>query len=106
MNPYMAFDADPDYEWGALVFASTAKEARRVAWQHGCFDCEFTELRVRRLRGNVSYLMSLYDGEHVYLDDPPTCPVCETWGAPIREDGAGCGNCYGPDPQSPPRFNA
>lgn len=36
----------------------------------------------------------------------PTCPVCETWGAPIREDGAGCGNCYGPDPQSPPRFNA
>ncbi len=97
LHPYMAFEIDPQ-EWAFLIFANTAKEARRIAWYRCDFLDEFIDLRVRRMREHATYLMSLYDGGHVYIDSPPTCPVCETWGAPIRADGAGCEYCYGPDP--------
>lgn len=91
LNPYMAYCGDPD-EGAALVFAESAKEARRLAYDtlRCWFDAEWIGVRVRRLRRNREYLMGLYDG-HAVCDDPPSCDVCGTWGAPADETG--CENC-------------
>lgn len=47
--------------------------------------------RVRRLRKHRDYLMGLYDGKHAVCDDPDSCDVCGTWGAP--HDATGCEHC-------------
>jgi hypothetical protein len=102
MKAYMAFDGDPQ-NGAALVFAESARQARKLAWDtlRGWFDSEWINVRVRRLREHEGYLLSLYDGNAV-LEDPPTCDVCETWGAPLGPDGNGCENCGGNDlPHNP-----
>lgn len=96
MHPYMAFVGEPR-EGAALVFAETARKAKALAWRRvGWLDCDYIDLRVTRMREHELYLMSLRDFGDV-LDDPPTCPICETWGAPPNDDGNGCDNCGGDD---------
>lgn len=92
LNPYMAHCGDPA-EGAALVFAESAKEARRLAFDtlRGWFDAEWIDTRVRRLRKHRDYLMGLYDGKHAVCDDPDSCDVCGTWGAP--HDATGCEHC-------------
>ena len=95
MKAYMAFVVDPR-EGAALVFADTAKQAKKLAWGtlKDWFDSDWTNVRARRLKAHERYLLSLYDGRAV-LETPPTCDVCEMWGAPLRPDGNGCENCGG-----------
>lgn len=80
-------------EGAALVFAESAKEARRLAFDtlRDWFDAEWIDTRVRRLRKHRDYLMGLYDGKHAVCDDPDSCDVCGTWGAP--HDATGCEHC-------------
>lgn len=97
INPYIAFAGDPELG-AALVFAHSAREARRLAFDtlRGWFDCTWPDVRARRLREHRDYLTSLYDGRGV-IEDPPTCNRCEHWGAPLLPDGAGCTNCVAQD---------
>lgn len=95
INPYMVFDGDPA-EGAALVFAKTAREARKLGFNalREWFDSEWINVRARRQREYQDYLMELYDDGRAVIDDPPSCPVCEKWGSPIRDDGQGCDFCY------------
>lgn len=96
MHPYIAFEGEPS-EGAALVFADTVKEAKRKAWRGvGWLMGDYTDLRVKRLRGaNAEYLEQLHTQYGIdVIDDPPACGRCERWGAPIRNDGHGCGLCY------------
>lgn len=99
IHPYMAFMGDDPSEGAILVFAHTSKEARSLAWPHICEWGDYIDLRVRRMREHMQHLMSFYDPAHPVIDDMPTCPVCEMWGAPIRE--AGCDYCAADLEQSP-----
>ena len=56
----MAYCGDPA-EGAALVFAETAKEARRLAFDtlRDWFDAEWIDTRVRRLRKHRDYLMGI-----------------------------------------------
>lgn len=100
MRAYIAFEAGDPHEGAALVFAENLREAKRKAWRNiGWLDCDYVDLRVRLADwGQDEYLRRLHAeyGKDV-IDDPPTCPVCETWGAPMRPDGTGCENCGGDD---------
>lgn len=106
INPYMVFDGDPA-DGAALVFAATAREARRRGFNtlRGWFDSEWITTRARLQREHRDYLMGLYDGRAV-IDAPPSCPVCEKWGAPIRDDGKGCEFCYMDWPDEDPALQA
>lgn len=98
LNAYMGWGEDIGPEEGAvLIFAKTAREAKRVGYPvlKGFFVLEFRSVRVKRLR--EPHLLELADKKkldgqepHV-IDDPPVCPRCEQWGKPIR-DGA-CDFC-------------
>lgn len=95
LNPYMLWGGEDPAEGAILVFAHTAREAKRIGWPElRGWSVEYVDVRVRRLRDHREYLMSLYNGSPV-IGSPPTCNVCEMWGAPIREDGKGCAYCYG-----------
>ena len=104
LNPYMAHCGEPG-EGALLVFARTARDARKLAYPEisGPFDCGYIDVRAELLRDHREYLMGLATepGPHV-LDNPPCCPVCERWGAPILASGKGCGNCYGDDDEEAP----
>jgi hypothetical protein len=96
LHPYMVWEGDDPREGAALVFAETARAAKKAGWSGVSWLCreDYTEFRVRRIRDNINYLMSLYDGYQV-IDNPPTCEMCERWGAPARANGDGCENCGG-----------
>lgn len=97
-HPYVAFAGEP-CEGAVLVFAETYREAKKLGWEgtRGWIADEYTDVRVRRLRDHEAYLLTLWDGVHPIVDDPPTCPVCENWGAPLNADGNGCEYCGGAD---------
>lgn len=95
LKPYMAWAGEPQ-DGAALVFARNAREAKALAWAHvGWLDCDYVDLRVRRQRNGVPYLMSMqkYADKWGVADDLPVCNVCETWGGVPNADGNGCTNC-------------
>lgn len=97
LHPYMAFCGEPEYG-AALVFARTVGEAKRLSFDtlKGWFDCTWVDVRVRRLREYEGYLMGLLPlAIKGVVEDPPTCPVCECWGAPVWTDQPGCNMCGG-----------
>jgi len=98
LYPYMAHDGNFS-EGAALIFAPSARIAKKLAWSGvGWLQCDFIDVRVHRIRQNVDYLMSLRANGVNVIDDPPTCPVCEMWGAPIFTDRKGCELCDGDAP--------
>lgn len=100
LHPYMGYAGEPS-EGAVLVFAHTAREARKVAYDCvvGWCDCEFIDVRCTRLRDDPEYLLTLAhpaklesDTPHC-VDDPPSCDACEMWGGrPIPERNC-CTNC-------------
>jgi hypothetical protein len=97
LHPYMVHDGDPS-EGAALAFAHTAAEAKRIGFPvitgwNGY--CRWIDVRVKRLRKHEAYLLMLacHDTPHC-IDDLPTCPTCETWGAPVINGR--CDNCVEP----------
>ncbi|MCG7598832.1 hypothetical protein MHM84_03475 [Halomonas sp. McH1-25] len=86
MNAYIAHDGEP-VDGACLVFASTAKEAKRLAapvvqdWS----NCEYIDVRVGRFRNpawlleNVADKEKLAKGEPHVIESPPTCNACNLW---------------------------
>ena len=92
--PYMA-TSEADYEGCAvLVFANTRREARSLGHAALCdfCDCEWTDLRVRRLKAEPHIMKQAVSTEPHVVDDPETCPSCERWGGRLLENGR-CTNC-------------
>lgn len=100
--PYIGFAGDPE-QGAVLVFARNAREARPLAFRgvNGWIDVDYTDIRVRRLREHLDYLYTLADADRLQagrahvLDDLPSCPSCETWGAPLTDDARACARCVG-----------
>jgi hypothetical protein len=93
MNAYMvyAFTAD---EAAILVFAHTAREARKVGRPTiNQFDhfASYVDIHVSKL--NKSHLFAEADpiklagGIAHVIESPNTCPNCETWGGALAGDG-------------------
>lgn len=95
LHPYMVHDGDP-IEGAALAFAHNSREAKRLGFPvisgwNG--DCTWLDVRVRRLREHEAYLMTLATKPEPHcIDEIPTCPNCELWGAPVINGK--CDNCH------------
>lgn len=100
MKTYMIYAGDEPEEGAFLVFANTAREARKTGygWITSLFDCEFTDVRVRRLwRSEWLFKEAnqekLARNEPHVIDNPKSCRSCGYWGqSPIGDDGF-CEDC-------------
>jgi len=99
LKAYMGFSRDMgSCEGACLVFAPTAKEARRKAWVtiSDWFDAPWTDVAVLWMK-NRPWLFEEADPQllaagivHV-VKDPKTCPSCALWG--WKRIGEGCEGC-------------
>jgi len=98
---YMGYDRKKDRR-DILIFAHSAKEARRVGWpvMRGFYSTKWVEMGVERMRVNLEYLYE--DADAVKLkadvahanDSPRVCPNCKQWGGG-RPEGGTCTFCCG-----------
>lgn len=102
MNMYMGFSRLVGPEEGAvLIFAHTAREAKKVGWPALCyfFTTEFTDAAIWRIPDSHDWLWNEANQDklnndipHV-IDEPHCCKRCEMWGhAEILENGF-CEDC-------------
>lgn len=102
MRAYMIYSRGLGSEEGAaLVFANSAKEAKKVGWNgigYDLTDGEYIDLGVRWIKGE-DYLFEqanqkkLGAGIAHVIDSPKSCVMCEMWGvSPLDENGL-CENC-------------
>lgn len=99
LNTYMGFSRSAGSEEGAcLVFAYTAKEARKIAHLVICdlFDGEWIDTAVRRLRDkpwlyDEANPVKLESDTPHFVECPIGCETCGMWGFE-RKDGH-CTNC-------------
>ena len=99
LKPYMGYSAFAGEEEGAvLIFARTAREARKIGYQAASFITdEYIDFAVHFMR-NSTFLYADADQAklrnnipHV-IDQPTLCKCCEFWGMEL--DAAGlCENC-------------
>ena len=101
LNTYMVFSGSLGSEEGAfLVFAHTAREARKVGWYHAAdlLTDEYIDLAARRLRDkpwlyNEANQEKLLQGRAHVIEDPTSCRDCLYWGlSPIGDDKL-CEDC-------------
>lgn len=98
LHAYMSYSRNAgQFEGAALVFHFTAREARKLAYQHGeppTID-DWLDMAVKRIwsEGNV---LPLADREKLERNEPhlvwspPSCMSCEYWGCGIEDDGECC----------------
>lgn len=95
LKPYMGYCGAPE-EGAVLIFAESAKQAKVIGFPdvQGWTQCEFTDMRVRLIKEHPDYLMTLRtkDTPHC-IDNVPSCPRCEFWGAPLNADRSACAFC-------------
>ena len=107
MKAYMGYSRGGGAQEGAvLIFAHSAREAKKVAWGgilSDICDGEYTDAAVRLLKkegfdeANQEKLSA--DIPHV-IDNPRTCKGCEMWGVDIQENGY-CIDCNAKDERIP-----
>jgi len=101
MKAYMGYDAQVGPEEGAsLVFARTAKEAKKVFWATCSGDLveEFTDARVKLIRDSPWLLREadpakVAAGEAHALLAPKSCDNCGQWGHAAIGDLGLCPDC-------------
>ena len=100
LHTYMGFSRSMGMEEGAcLIFAHSAKEARKFAYRaiRDWFDGEWVDAAVLRLR-DMPWLCEEADqvklslGVPHFIERPVSCPGCGQWGHG-RIDGE-CVNCH------------
>jgi len=103
LNAYMGFDRLAGQQEGAvLIFARTAKEARRLGWRYmrDWFDTEWIHMAVCKVRENVEFLRGDANAEKLASDTPHVietprcCPNCEAWGGGAPDENGRCDYCY------------
>lgn len=98
MKPYLGFSREAGTDGaGVLIFAHTAREARKVGYDNDITD-EYIDFAATRLRRTEAYLMTLANPEKLARDEAhsvwnmPYCENCGMWGEPIGDDGL-CESC-------------
>lgn len=101
LNMYMGWSGSDPSEGAALIFAHTAREARKVFWRGHAGEIagdEFTDMRVTRIRDKVwlwhdgDAEKQLRDEAHVVID-PKACECCGFWGHEQIGGSGKCGTC-------------
>ena len=103
MKAYMGFDNLGGASEGAiLIFAHTAREAKKVAWNDHSFiqdicDGDYINLRVTLMK-DCDYIFKEANQDklkanipHV-IESPTVCKDCELWGEELNEAGY-CQGC-------------
>lgn len=101
LKAYMAYDDIAGSDEGAcLVFAHTAKKARRLAWPtlRGWFDTDWLDARVKWIRDRPHVFgyadqEKFWRGEPHVIDCPRGCYVCGVWTEPLV--AGRCADCRG-----------
>ena len=96
MRAYMVYDrAAGSGEGACLVFAKTARDARKLAKPilGGWFNTEWFDIAVKWQRDLPDHLQALDTGEEQAIESPPTCPNCDCWGGKFVSDGEVCTLC-------------
>ena len=89
---YMAFDRIAgSAEAACLVFASTAKEARKISYGVDWCESQWIDWSVKRLNDLPDHLWAMYEGYAGTISCPPVCPSCKHWGHALTDDG--CEGC-------------
>jgi hypothetical protein len=94
MKKYIGYDAGMGpAEGAALIFANTAKEARKVLWEDNWLDIErFIDVRINLIRGD-EFLEKEKEHDYPHVVRPIACDSCNMWGiSEIGEDGL-CDDC-------------
>lgn len=96
LKPYMGCYRDEPQEGAILIFAHTAKEAKKVGWSEPSWIRDsidsFLDFRVTLIKNNPDILK---DGNHEKLsnniphvnDSPTSCKGCGLWGKVLNEKG-------------------
>jgi len=100
LKPYMGFVDDPS-EGAVLIFAHTAKEAKRLFWDEHRGDVagdEFIEIRVNLLRKKDWLFLDadqdkLKAGVPHTVISPRSCECCGSWGHEPIEGSDRCATC-------------
>ncbi len=99
LKAYMGSGIDSS-EGACLIFAHTAKEAKKVGYNECLrdWDVDFINVKVKKLK-QTEFLFSQADTKKLKLsiphvvDDPITCPKCGLWwDYPLTKDGY-CESC-------------
>ena len=100
MRAYMGFSrSGGSHEGAVLIFANTAREAKKVAWGGTLSDIcndEFTDIGIRWLKKEgfaEADKEKLAAGIPHVIDNPTCCEGCELWGVDILDDGY-CLDCH------------
>lgn len=94
LKMYMGYSGCAGSEEGAvLVFANTAKEARKLTYKNGLVVEEFIDSRARLLKED-SFLRAQqkHDYPHV-IESPIICKYCAQWGKEMH-DNEQCEDCF------------
>ncbi|MHB1546169.1 MAG: hypothetical protein ACYCSB_03905 [bacterium] len=102
LNCYMAYEKDSCKDGACLVFAHTAKKAKKIAYKEILTiwydDILFIDARAKRIK-NTDHLYSQGDPDKLkagiphIVDNPITCSKCGLWwDYPLTKDGY-CESC-------------
>ena len=92
MKAYMAWDTENDDGASTIVFAETAREAKKIAmWAEACEDAEYINIRVKR----EPLADSLYKGAHEidWYDMQTRLVLVKELGWACFETSLGCDDC-------------
>jgi hypothetical protein len=95
VKKYMGYDAGfGSGESAVLIFANTAKEAKKVFWRDNPLEIEsFLDVRVELLKFGHEFLEKEKTSDYPHVVFPKVCDVCGMWGiSEIGEDGL-CDDC-------------
>lgn len=94
LKMYMGYSGFNGQSEGAvLVFANTAKEAKRLTYENGLVVDEFIDARARLLQEDrFLRAQQMFDYPHV-IESPKVCKHCELWGKEMHDDEQ-CEDCY------------
>ena len=103
LKPYMGFSGFMGKQEGAcLIFAFTARKARKYAWfilRDWMLVDEWIDVRATLMR-NKDFIYATGNQEklknnipHV-IDSPKTCNSCELWGNELDEESGLCEDCW------------
>ena len=98
LRAYMVSDGHP-YEAACIVFAHTAREARKVGWAtiHSWTSCNFIQVKAKWL-SDSEHIFAQADREKLVLgkshvvECPMVCSNCQQWGYVLDADGY-CEGC-------------
>jgi len=96
LKPYMGFMAIGPEEGACLVFAHTAREAKKLAYPVVCegWGAHYTELRIRMLKSEPWLWKLNPNNVKCVIECPPTCRYCGFWGQEMMEGCDVCVKCY------------